>query len=402
MLSRSFLRSGHLPTLLSALLYFDISFMVWVMLGALVNYIAADLPLSAAQKGLLVATPILGGALLRLPMGILADRWGGRRAGMLGMLFTLVPLLLGWLWADSFVELLIVGFLLGMAGASFAVALPLASRWYPLEHQGLALGIAGAGNSGTALAALFAPRLAESFGWQAVMGLAAAVIAATLVVFAVFAKDSPTQPPPKKLADYLATLRHRDVWWFCGFYCVTFGGFVGLASFLTIFFYEQYDMSRVTAGSLTAICVFSGSLLRPAGGYLADRFGGSRLLVVVLAAVAVSMGTLAMLPPLFAAVTLIVVAMGLLGAGNGVVFQLIPQRFAREIGIVTGIVGAAGGLGGFMLPGMLGVIKGSTGSYSLGVALFAAVALVSAVAASRATRAWSARAAAQRPEPALT
>jgi NNP family nitrate/nitrite transporter-like MFS transporter len=400
MLSRSFLRSGHLPTLFSAFLYFDISFMVWVMLGALVNYITADLPLSPGQKGLLVATPILGGALLRLPMGILADRWGGRRAGMLGMVLTILPLLLGWLWATSFAELLVVGFLLGMSGASFAVALPLASRWYPLEHQGLALGIAGAGNSGTVLAALLAPRLAESLGWHAVLGISAALVALTLIVFALLAKDSPNQPPPKKLSDYLATLRQRDAWWFCGFYCVTFGGFVGLANFLTLFFFEQYSMSRVTAGTLTAICVFSGSMLRPLGGYLADRFGGARLLALVLGAVALCMGVVATLPPLVAAVVLFVAAMGLLGTGNGIVFQLIPQRFQREIGIVTGVVGAAGGIGGFLLPSALGLVKGATGSFSLGLALFAGVALIAAVIVRLATQGWTARSAEM--EPALS
>jgi NNP family nitrate/nitrite transporter-like MFS transporter len=398
--AKSFLRSGHWPTLLASFLYFDVSFMVWGLLGVLVNYIASDLPLSAGQKGFLVATPILGGAILRLPMGILADRWGGKRTGILGMVLTIVPLLLGWLWADSYYELLFAGFLLGMAGASFAVALPLASRWYPLEHQGLALGIAGAGNSGTVIAALAAPRLAEVVGWHAVLAVAAGLVVATLAVFAFLAKDSPHQPPPRKLADYAAPLSRRDCWRFCAFYCVTFGGFVGLANFLTLFFFEQYSMSRVTAGLLTALCVFSGSMLRPVGGLLADRLGGARLLAIVFGAVAIAMGAVATLPPLAAAVVLIVVAMGLLGAGNGIVFQLIPQRFQREIGIVTGLVGAAGGVGGFLLPSVLGMTKGWTGSFSLGLAAFAVVALIGSAAVWSANRAWVA---ATRPlEPAVS
>jgi NNP family nitrate/nitrite transporter-like MFS transporter len=385
---KSFLRAGHWPTLLAAFLYFDISFMVWVLLGALATYIVADLPLSPAEKGLLVAIPTLGGALLRLPMGILADRWGGRRTGMLGMMLTIVPLALGWLWADSYYELLFVGFLLGISGASFAVALPLASRWYPLEHQGLALGIAGAGNSGTVIAALVAPRLAEAFGWHAVLGLAAGVMLLTLVIFALLAKDSPHAPPPKRLADYSAALSHRDAWRFCGFYCVTFGGFIGLASFLTLFFFEQYGLSRVTAGTLTAACVFSGSMVRPLGGYLADRFGGARLLAIVFAAVAVVMGGVALLPPLAVAGTLFVLAMGLLGAGNGIVFQLIPQRFQREIGVVTGIVGAAGGIGGFLLPSVLGLVRQWTGSFGPGLAAFAIVCLVAGFSAWVVARTW--------------
>ena len=386
--AKSFLCSGHWPTLLAAFLYFDVSFMVWGLLGVLVNYIASDLPLSAGQKGLLVATPILGGALLRLPMGILADCWGGKRAGILGMTLTVAPLLLGWLWADSYSELLFAGLLLGMAGASFAVALPLASRWYPLEHQGLALGIAGAGNSGTVIAALAAPGLAEAFGWHAVLALAAGLVLTTLAAFAILAKDSPQRPPPRHLAEYAALLSRRDCWRYCGFYCVTFGGFVGLASFLTLFFHEQYSMSRVTAGTLTALCVFSGSMLRPVGGLVADWLGGTRLLVTVFAAVAITMGAVATLPPLQVAVTLIVVAMGLLGAGNGIVFQLIGHRFQREIGIVTGIVGAAGGMGGFLLPSVLGLAKGWTGSFGPGLAMFAVVAFISMASAWAASRVW--------------
>ncbi len=397
MLSKRFLESGHLPTLVAAFLYFDVSFMVWGLVGILVNYIAADLPLSAAQKGLLVATPILGGALLRLPMGILADRWGGRPAGMLGMFLTVVPLLLGWAWADSFTELLLVGFLLGIAGASFAVALPLASRWYPLEHQGLALGIAGAGNSGTVIAALVAPSLAEALGWHAVLALAAGLVLLTLAAFAWLAKDSPHQPSPRGLLAYAAPLAQRDAWRFCGFYLVTFGGFVGLASFLTLFFHEQYGLSRVTAGTFTAIAVFSGSMLRPLGGYLADRLGGARLLLGVFAAVAVAMGGVALLPPLGVALALIVAAMGLLGAGNGIVFQLIPQRFQREIGVLTGLVGAAGGVGGFLLPSGLGLAKLWTGSFGPGLAAFALTCLIAAIAVWAISRSWSAERQAMQP-----
>src|SRR5262249_17270500 len=151
-------------------------------------------------------------------------------------------LLLGWLWADSFNKILLVGLLLGVAGASFAVALPLASRWYPPHLQGLVMGIAGAGNSGTALATFFGPRLAEWWGWHAVFGLALIPLLGTLALFAVFAKDSPSQPERKPLADYATVLGLRDTWWFCLFYSVTFGGFVGLASFLNIFFHDQYAL----------------------------------------------------------------------------------------------------------------------------------------------------------------
>ena len=269
----AFLREGNPRTLLASFLYFDTSFMVWVLLGVLGNFIAADLGLTGAQKGLMTALPVLSGALLRLPLGAAADRFGGRRVGLIGLCLTLVPLAVGWLLADRLATVYLVGLLLGVAGASFAVALPLASRWYPAKHQGLALGIAGAGTSGAVLASLFAPRLAEAFGWQAVFGLAMLPIAAVLALFALWAKDSPTDVGPQRLRDYTGVLRQADALWFCLFYGVTFGGFVGLASYLAIFFHDQYGLSNVSAGDLTASCVFAGSIVRPLGGLLADRWG---------------------------------------------------------------------------------------------------------------------------------
>src|SRR5947209_6275633 len=185
---RDFLRAGNWPTLACAFLYFDTSFMVWVVLGALANSIVPEFGLDDAQKGLMVAVPLLGGSILRLVLGLLTDHIGARRTGIIGLSLTLVPLLLGWLWADSFPKILLVGLLLGVAGASFAAALPLASRWYPPEYQGIAMGIAGAGNSGTALATLFGPILAQVVGWHAVFGLALLPVIFTLLVFVLLAK----------------------------------------------------------------------------------------------------------------------------------------------------------------------------------------------------------------------
>jgi NNP family nitrate/nitrite transporter-like MFS transporter len=385
---RDFLKAGHPPSLVCAFLYFDISFMVWVMLGALANAIVPDFGLGAAQKGLMVAVPLLGGALLRPVLGVLTDHIGARRTGLLGLTLTVMPLLLGWLWADSFVKLLLVGLLLGVAGASFAAALPLASRWYPPRYQGLAMGIAGAGNSGTALATFFGPRLAAWCGWHAVLGLALVPVLLTLAVFFLFAKDSPSQPAPRPLADYLKVLRLSDTWWFCLFYAVTFGGFVGLASFLSIFFHDQYALSPVAAGTFATACVISGSCLRPVGGYLADRFGGIRMLVAFYLGVGVLMAGLAALPSLAVGTVLMFVVMGLLGMGNGSVFQLVPQRFPREIGVITGVVGAAGGLGGFFLPSVLGGLKQLTGTFAGGFLAFALVGFGCAFALVRVSRVW--------------
>jgi NNP family nitrate/nitrite transporter-like MFS transporter len=387
---RGFRQAGHWPTLVCAFLYFDVSFMVWVLIGGLGNFIADDFKLSDAQKGLLVAVPLLGGALLRLALGVLTDVIGARRTALLGMTLTLVPLLLGWLWADSLPRMILVGLLLGVAGASFAAALPLASRWYPPQYQGLAMGIAGAGNSGTALATFFGPRIAElsGIGWHGVFGLALIPILLTLLVFALFAKDSPNVPPAKRLRDYMAVLGHRDTWCFCFFYGITFGGFVGLASFLSIFFHTQYEMSRVTAGLFATLCVVAGSCLRPIGGYLADQAGGIRLLTLFYAGIGLLLLDLSTSPPLAWSTVLFVLIMGLLGLGNGAVFQLVPQRFPKEIGVVTGIVGAAGGVGGFFLPVILGTIRGFTGSFRDGFIVFAVVAFAGAVALVRVSEFW--------------
>ncbi len=364
------IRSGHPGSLFSAFLYFDTSFMVWVLLGPLAVYISQDLALSATQKGIVVAIPLLSGALLRIPMGILTDRIGPKKTGIMGMILTLVPLLWGWQFAKDLPDILAVGLFLGIAGASFAVALPLASRWYPPEHQGIAMGIAGAGNSGTVVAALLAPRLAEWVGWENVLGIAGIPILLTLLAFSILAKDSPQKPQPRPCMDYLRILKERDIWCFNAFYSITFGGFVGMASFLIILFVDQYHLPRVTAGTFTAVCVFAGSFLRPVGGYLGDRFGGVQVLSILYGLIALCMLGVSSLPPLTVVIPLFFLGMMCFGMGNGSIFQLVPLRYRSEIGVVTGIVGAAGGIGGFFLPVLLGSIKDLTGSYGGGFLVF--------------------------------
>ena len=385
---RSFMKAGHTPTLVCAFLYFDISFMVWVLLGALANSIVPEFGLDDAQRGLMVALPLLGGAILRLVLGLMTDHIGARKTGIIGLVLTVIPLLMGWLWADDFSKILLVGLLLGVAGASFAAALPLASRWYPPQYQGLAMGIAGAGNSGTALATFFGPLLAGSIGWQGVFGVALVPILLTLVVFVIFAKDSPNQPPPKPLSAYVSILGQRDTWWFCLFYSVTFGGFVGLASFLNSFFRIQYELSPVAAGSFATLCVMAGSLLRPVGGYLADRVGGIRMLTGLYLGIGLLLLGQTLLPPLAIATLLLFLCMGLLGMGNGAVFQLVPLRFPKEIGVITGVVGAAGGVGGFFLPTVLVGLKQATGTFAGGFLLFALAGLGSAALLQLVSRGW--------------
>jgi NNP family nitrate/nitrite transporter-like MFS transporter len=210
-MTKDFLKAGHTPTLFAAFFYFDISFMVWVILGPLGVQIAQDLGLTPAQKGLMVATPILAGALLRMVNGVLVDHLRPKRAGLICQLIVIAGLAWAWLAGPhTFPEILALGVILGVAGASFAVALPLASRWYPPEHQGTALGIAGAGNSGTVLAALFAPVLAAAFGWVNVLGLAIIPLLIAFVVYVLLAKDAPDCPPPKTLPQYLQVFKIND------------------------------------------------------------------------------------------------------------------------------------------------------------------------------------------------
>ncbi|MDJ0391350.1 nitrate/nitrite transporter [Roseomonas sp. E05] len=387
---KDFLRAGHLPTLIAAFLYFDLSFMAWVILGPMAVQIAADLGLNPAEKGLMVATPVLAGAGFRLVNGVLVDHLGPRRTGLISQVIVIAGLLAAWWFGvHSFAQTLLVGLVLGIAGASFAVALPLASRWYPPEHQGTALGIAGAGNSGTVFAALFAPGLAAAFGWSNVFGLVAIPLLLVLVVYLLLAKDSPSHPAPKRLPEYLAVLRTGDAWWFMLFYSVTFGGFVGLASSLTIYFSDVYGLSPVTAGYFTAACVFAGSLVRPIGGIVADRIGGVRSLTAMYAVAATALAVVSLgLSQSWMALAVFITAMLALGMGNGAVFQLVPQRFRDEIGVMTGLVGMTGGLGGFWLASSLGLAKQLSGSYAGGFLIFAALALVALLGLTGVKRRW--------------
>ncbi|MBB5986818.1 nitrate/nitrite transporter [Sphingobium lignivorans] len=376
----NFWRVGHKPTLIAAFLYFDLAFMVWVLLGPLAPEIARTLSLTPAEKGLMVATPTLMGALLRVANGLLVDRIGPKLSGALNQLIVIAGLLVAWfLGVNSFVGTLVLGIILGFAGASFAIALPLASRWYPPEHQGKAMGLAGMGNSGTVLASLFAPVLAKLFGWNAVLGLACIPLTIVLVIYLILAKDAPDAPAPKKFADYFTSLKTADAWWLMGFYAVTFGGFSGLASSLTIYFTDQFGLTTILAGYCTAACVFAGSLVRPMGGALADRIGGINSLTIVFIVAALALAGVSMAPTLATALTLFVIAMLALGTGNGAVFQLVPQRFQSEIGIMTGLVGMAGGVGGFYLASSLGFARQFTGSFGSGFLIFAGLALLALV-----------------------
>ena len=364
---------GHLPTLIACFLHFDLSFMLWVLLGALGVFVAEDLGLSAAEKGLVVALPLLTGSLLRIPVGFAGDRFGGKRVALCLLALVGLALVVAWRGASGVPSLVMAALLLGAGGASFAVALPLASRWYPPERQGLVMGIAAAGNSGTVLTNLIAPALATVIGWRGVFGAALLPLAAVAVAFQVMARESPGRGTASIGATWRA-LRESDLWWFCLFYAVTFGGYVGLSTFLPLFLRDQFAVDALTAGRLTAVAALVGSLSRPVGGVMADRFGGVRVLTLALGGIGIVYSFAARLPGLGSMMVLTVLGMALFGMGNGAVFQLVPQRFRQHLGAATGVVGAVGGLGGFLLPALLGILKQTTGSFGPAFALFGVAA----------------------------
>jgi NNP family nitrate/nitrite transporter-like MFS transporter len=386
------LRSGHWPSLMAAWLHFETSFMVWLLVGALGVLIADAFDLTATQKGFMVAVPLLSGACLRVPVGVASDRFGAKRVGLLLLLCEAVALLWTWHGATDYKDVLGVGLLLGSAGASFAMSLPLASRAYPQAHQGLAMGVAASGNSGTFLAAFFAPRLAQAVGWQGVFGLMLVPVVMTAVAFGVLVpRQLPHAGVPHGWKQLTADLlRQRSTYWLCFLYAVTFGGFVGFCSFLPIFFHDQHGLDLVAAGSLTALCGLAGSLARPCGGHLADRIGGPRLLTFILPGIASLAAAVGMLSMPVVAGVVTVLAVALMGFGNGVVFRIVSDRFQKQIGTASGIVGAAGGFGGFLLPAWLGLLKDMTGSYEAGFLLFAALGVAAWLSTMLALRAGGA------------
>ena len=395
---------GHAPTLFMAFLYFDMSFMVWTMLGPLSTEISEALAahgelITAGQKATLLSLPILSGALLRILLGFGVDKLGAKLTALIAQAIVIASLLLAYMQGESITydQLLIVALGLGFAGASFAVALPQAGQWYPPKLQGVVLGIAGAGNIGVVLDFIFAPKIAEKWGWASVFGFGAAMAIFVFVAYLFLAKNAPAsvyKARPKKVKDYLKLLRDKDTWWFNLFYAISFGGFVGFAGYMKVYLMNTYqaDMSafglsvlhepnvKVIAGYFGALTIFAGAVLRPVGGTIADTIGGIKALYLFYGAVAALSALLALGHlPFFAAIVVLFLIMANLGMANGAVFQLVPQRFGKDIGIMTGIVGAAGGLGGTALIKTLGWSKGAFDGYTAGFLIFATVVLIAII-----------------------
>ena len=382
-------KSGHWPTLATSFLYFDVSFMVWTILGALGALIAPTLGLNAQQKFLMVSTPILAGAVLRIALSMIVDRIGTKTTGIIAQLVVMSGLAVAWHFGiSSLHQALALGIVLGVAGASFAVALPQSGRWYPPHMQGVVLGLAGAGNVGVVIDHLLAPRIAAAWGWQAVFGAALIPLAIVFVLYIIFSKEPPGEFKKKKLSDYAKLLAERDAHWFCFFYTISFGGFVGLATAFAIYFKDQFHLSPVHAGEMAAFCTLVGALGRPMGGAFADKLGGIRSLSIFYSIAAVAMVCASLTDSLWICGGSFFIASGAFGMCNGSVFQLLPQRFAKDISVMTGLVGCGGGLGGFVLGMLFGTSKEHTGSYTTGIVLFAGLCVVALIGLSLVKTRW--------------
>ena len=391
---REFLNSGHSPTLFAAFLYFSFSCCIWVLNGAMAPFISETFNLSPAQKGLMLSVPIVAGALMRFPLGLLSQYIGRKNATLVEMGMIVVAMLFGFFFVSSFNDLLAMGVLLGIAGASFGVALSLGSGSFPARHKGLAMGLVGAGNVGTAVSVLIAPPLAQAFGWTAVYGLAAAAISIPMVVMVVFAREPSDVDKHASFKQHIACLYEKDGWAFSLIYAVTFGGFIGLATFLPTYYYDQFSVSKVQAGQLTMLAAFMGAALRVFGGWISDRLGGINTLTVVLITIAVTLIACSFAGSSLAGTTLLIMlCFSALGAGNGAVFQLVPLRWPLATAVAGSMIGEIGALGGGLVPAAMGLSKQYTGSYSWGFVLFAVLAvamlLLLRVMQQRWTRTWA-------------
>ena len=373
---RQFLASGHSPTLFAAFLYFSFSCCIWVLNGAMAPFISETFNLSPAQKGLMLSIPIMAGALMRFPLGLLSQYIGRKNATLVEMGLIAVAMLFGFFFVSTFNDLLAMGVLLGIAGASFGVALSLGSGSFPARHKGMAMGLVGAGNVGTAVSVLIAPPLAQAFGWVAVYGLAAIAICIPMVVMIVFAQEPSDVDKHASFKQHIACLYEKDGWAFSLIYAVTFGGFIGLATFLPTYYYDQFSVSKVQAGQLTMLAAFMGAALRVFGGWISDRLGGINTLTVVLLTISGTLIACSFSGGSLAATTLLIMlCFSALGAGNGAVFQLVPLRWPMATAVAGSMIGEIGALGGGLVPAAMGLSKQYTGSFSWGFVLFAVLAL---------------------------
>ena len=391
--AKEFLNSGHPPTLFAAFLYFDFCFAIWVLNGAMAPFISETFDLTPAQKGFMISVPILAGAFMRFPLGVLAQYIGRKRAALVEMGLIMAAMMYGYFVVKTYSDVLAMGVLLGIAGASFGVALSLGSGWFPPKYKGLAMGLAGAGNSGTVLAVLFAPPLATKFGWQSVYGFAALCMLLPMIVMAVFAKEPPDREH-QSFRQHIACLFEKDGWAFSLIYVVTFGGFIGLSNFLPTYFHDQFNVTKIEAGQLTMLAALMGSGIRILGGFISDRIGGINTLTGVLGIAIVSVVLAGAANTSLTMTTLLfMLCFAALGAGNGALFQLVPLRWPVTTAVAGSMIGELGALGGGLIPNAMGLSKQFTGTFFYGFLAFAVVGVVMLVllrvVQMRWTRTWA-------------
>ena len=365
--------------LVLATIAFFTCFYAWSLLGPLAPGLQQQLHLTEVQVGWMVAIPVVMGSLMRIPMGALTDRFGARRVLPALMVSSALPLLALAIWHQAFWQLIVFGFLLGFAGSSFAVGVPFVSRWYSGGGQGAALGIYGMGMGGTVLAALTTPTIAEQLGTGAPFALSAVLVVAVGLVFGWAAREAPrTGRVTANLLGSFGVFR-SDVraWALTLFYFLAFGGFVAMFLYLPKLLVSVYGLGKTDAAARAAGFALLAVLARPLGGWLADRIGATRVLLVAFAGsailAAVLTGFYKQIVPLTAACLSLAVAFGL---GTGAVFKMVGEEFPGHVGSVTGVVGAAGGLGGFFPPIVMATVKATTGSFTLGFLLLSATAVI--------------------------
>ena len=367
--------SDSSKNLFLATVAFAVAFSVWGLISGLAPLLKLELKLTATAGSLMIAIPVLLGSLGRVPMGLLTDRFGGRLIFSILLIFGVIPAVALAL-NHSYSSLLFWGFWLGAAGTSFAVGVAFVSKWFPPEKQGTALGIYGAGNIGQSIAVFFGPVLARRIGISATFILFGLVSLAWGLVFAAWARNARSTARPKTLRENLQVLRTEPLSWALSlFYFLTFGGFVALGIYLPTLLKEIFSLTPEDAGARTAGFVLLATACRPLGGWISDRMGGQRLLLFVFWGIALIAWLMAF-PSIYLFTIGALGCAALLGLGNGGVFKLVPQYFPAQTGTVTGLVGAAGGIGGFFPPLVLGVLKDLTGTYALGFVFLSTFAVM--------------------------
>ena len=374
---RAFLKAGHSPTLLASFIYFTYCCGVWVTNGAMAPFIKESLGLSPVQVGVMLSVPIFAGALMRFPLGIIAQYIGRKNATLVEMGGIAIAMFVGYFFVESFNDLLAMGVLLGIAGASFGVALSLGSGSFPPRYKGLAMGLVGAGSIGTSLAALLAPLLAQLYGWKTVYGIAGLGLILPVLAIILLAKEPDDVDKHASFREHVACLFEKDGWAFAIIYAVTFGGFIGLTTFLPSYYHDQFGVSKVQAGQLTMLAAFMGAALRVFGGWISDHWGGINTLTAVLVIVALSLFLCGLAENSLVLTTLLLlVCFAALGAGNGALFQLVPLRWPTSTAVAGSMIGEIGALGGGTVPAMMGQVKQHTGSFLPGFVVMALFSLL--------------------------